>query len=230
MRPTPDEPLKGRIFRAKRLFFQPFASYLLLRDLCGFGAIFHFRLAQNWYKNGVYQLAGITMARIIVRKRANGSFGYTAQIRLHHGKSLVHQEAKTFSRRAAAEKWARAREVELEDPTALLRAQDGDVTLASLIRWYIDSFQSLSKWQRTKQCQLEFLEKHPIGKSDALKLTPSALVNHARSRRANGAGPATVGNDLTWIAVVLRAAKSVKGVLAKPEIVEEARTPVGNFA
>lgn len=102
--------------------------------------------------------------------------------------------------------------------------------MASLIRWYIDSFQSLSKWQRTKQCQLEFLEKHPIGKSDALKLTPSALVDHARSRRANGAGPATVGNDLTWIAVVLRAAKSVKGVLAKPEIVEEARTPVGNFA
>lgn len=164
------------------------------------------------------------MARIIVRKRADGSCGYTAQIRMHHGKSLVHQEAKTFSRRAAAEKWARAREVELEDPTALVRAQDGNVTLASLIRWYIDSFQSLSKWQRTKQCQLEFLEKHPIGQSDALKLTPSALVDHARSRRANGAGPATVGNDLTWISVVLRAAKSVKGVLVKPEVVEEART------
>jgi hypothetical protein len=39
-----------------------------------------------------------------------------ATIRLHSKKKLVHRETKTFSRRAAAEKWARAREVELEDP------------------------------------------------------------------------------------------------------------------
>lgn len=106
----------------------------------------------------------------------------------------------------------------------MVRAKEGDLTLASLIRWYIDSFQSLSNWQRTKQSQLEFLEKHPIGQANALLLTTAALIDHVRSRRANGAGPATVGNDLTWIAVVLRAAKSVKGVLVKPEIVEEART------
>jgi integrase len=164
------------------------------------------------------------MATILPRRRADGSIGYMATIRLHHGKELVHRESKTFSRRAAAEKWARAREVELEDPTALVRAKDGDISLASLIRWYIDSFQSVSKWQRTKQCQLEFLEKHSIGKADALSLTPAALIDHARLRRANGAGPATVGNDLTWIGVVLRAAKSVKGTHVRPEIVEEART------
>lgn len=56
----------------------------------------------------------ITVARIIVRKRADGSCGYTAQIRIHDGKRIVHQEAKTFSRRAAAEKWAKAREVSLD--------------------------------------------------------------------------------------------------------------------
>ena len=33
-----------------------------------------------------------------------------------------------------------------------------------------------------------------------------------------------MGNDLTWIGVVLRAAKSVKGLPVRPEIVEEART------
>ena len=164
------------------------------------------------------------MARILVRKRADGSPSYTAQIRVHAQKVLVHQEAKTFSRQAAAEKWAKAREVELEDPTALLRAQEGDVTLASLIRWYIDSFRKVSNWQRTKQSQLEFLEKHSIGQSDAVKLTSAVLIDHARSRRANGAAPATVSNDLTWIAVVLRAAKSVKEVPVAPAIVEEART------
>lgn len=163
------------------------------------------------------------MATILPRRRGDGSVGYMAMIRLHSGKKLVHRETKTFSRRAAAEKWARAREVELEDPSALVRARDGDVTLASLIRWYIDNFQHVSKWQRTKQAQLEFLEKHPIGKLDAFSLTPATLIDHVRSRRAKGAGPATVGNDLTWVGVVLRAAKSIKALPVEPKIVEDAR-------
>jgi hypothetical protein len=97
---------------------------------------------------------------ILPRRRSDGTIGWMATIRLHNKKKLVHRETKTFSRRAAAEKWARAREVELEDPAALVRARAGDVTLASLIRWYIDSFQHVSKWQRTKQSQLRFLEKN----------------------------------------------------------------------
>jgi len=56
------------------------------------------------------------MATIRARQRADGSVGYTAYIRIHRDKQIVHQEAKTFSRRAAAEKWAKSREVELEDP------------------------------------------------------------------------------------------------------------------
>jgi len=92
------------------------------------------------------------------------------------------------------------------------------------LRWYIDNFATVSKWQRTKQAQLEFLEHHPIGESNALSLTSSELINHVRARRAGGAGPATVGNDLTWIGVVLRAAQSVCGMPVKPDIVHEARS------
>jgi len=86
-----------------------------------------------------------------------------SQIRIHNGRAVVHQEAKTFSRRAAADKWARAREVELEDPGALMRAQEGEPSLAALMGWYMENFQHISKWQRTKQAQLQFLEKHSIG-------------------------------------------------------------------
>lgn len=100
------------------------------------------RLVQNWYKNSLYQLEA-TVATIRTRKRADGSCGYTAQIRIHDGKAVVHQEAKTFSRLAAAEKWAKAREVELEDPGTLLRAQEGELSLAALIRWYMESLSSI---------------------------------------------------------------------------------------
>jgi len=43
-------------------------------------------------------------------------------------------------------------------------------------------------------------------------------------RRADGAQPATVLNDLVWIGVVLRAARSVENINVRPEVVQEART------
>jgi len=119
---------------------------------------------------------------------------------------------------------AKSRKVALENPGALVAAQYGETSLRELIRWYIDAFKTVSKWQRTKQAQLELLEKHPVSASNALTLTSAALINHVRSRRAARVGPATVGNDLTWIGLVLRVAKRVPAIPVQPKIVQEART------
>lgn len=163
------------------------------------------------------------MAHILARKQKNGSIRYTANVRIRQGKTTVHQESKTFSHLGAANKWAKMREVALEDPAELIRARYGEKSLSHLIRWYIDAFGTVSKWQRTKQAQLQFLENHRIGKCNALAMTAATLIDHVRSRRADGAGPATVGNDLTWIGVVLRAASSLNQAPVDPEIVEKAR-------
>jgi fructose 1,6-bisphosphatase len=80
-----------------------------------------------------------------------GSTRYTAIVRIHTGKTVVHQEYNTFAHRVAAVTWAKHREVALEDPAALVRVQQGAPTLAELIRWYIDTFEIISKWQRSKQ-------------------------------------------------------------------------------
>ena len=165
---------------------------------------------------------GLALAHILARMRGSG-VRYTANIRIKKNGVIVHRESKTFELRSAAEKWARAREVALEDPKALIRVTHGAPSLAELIRWYIDMFETISKWQRSKQTHLEFLERHPIGESNALLLTTPILVDHVRARRAGGAGPATVANDLTWIGVVLRAAKSVRALPVDPRCVEEAR-------
>jgi hypothetical protein len=136
------------------------------------------------------------MATIRARKQTDGSTRYTAIVRIRKGKTTVHQEYKTFAHRVAAVTWAKHREVVLEDPSALTRVQHGAPTLAELIRWYIDTFETISKWQRSKQAHLELLERHALGKTNALTLTSAALIDHVRSRRAKGAGPATVANDL----------------------------------
>jgi hypothetical protein len=170
------------------------------------------------------------MAHILTRKYGSGNTRHTAVIRIRRGATVLYREAKTFAHRSAAITWARHREVQLEDEAQLTRAIEGtqqggtDITLAALIRWYIDTFESISKWQRSKQTHLEFLERHPFSSNVALRLNVSQLVNHVKGRRADGAGPATVCNDLVWIGVVLRAAKSVKGLAVQPSIVQEART------
>jgi len=74
------------------------------------------------------------MAYIRARKQSDGFTRYTAVIRIRKGKAVVHREAKTFAHRAAALTWARHREVELEDPAALIRAQAGTQSLARVIR------------------------------------------------------------------------------------------------
>jgi hypothetical protein len=61
---------------------------------------------------------------------------------------MVHRESKTFAFRAAAFSWAKHREVELEKPGALERAQQEEFWLAGLIRRYIDSFFEISSRQR----------------------------------------------------------------------------------
>jgi hypothetical protein len=143
------------------------------------------------------------MPTIKARKQANGLTRYTAIIRIRRAGAILHRESRTFAHRSAAVSWAKHREVVLEDPSAFARVQHGAPTLAELIRWYIDTFETISKWQRSKQAHLELLERHALGKCNALTLTSAALIDHARSRRAKGAGPATVANDLAKSPAVL---------------------------
>jgi integrase len=163
------------------------------------------------------------MAQIRARRQADGSTRYTAIIRIRKGRALIQQEYRTFAQRSAAASWAKHREVELENQAVPGRKHHEPVTLATLIRWYIETFGTISNWQRSKQSHLEFLEHHAIGKVNALELTAAALIGHVRRRRADGAGPATVMNDLIWIGVVLRAARNVKELPVSAEVAHEAR-------
>ena len=163
------------------------------------------------------------MPTIKARKQANGSTRYTAIVRIRRGTTVLHRESRTFTHRTAALSWAKHREVALEIPGELARMRVSTPTLAELIRWYIETFETISRWQRSKQTHLEFLERHSLGQTVAHTLTCADLIRHAQSRRAEGAGPATVLNDLVWIGVVLRAAKGVKQLPVNPEIVQQAR-------
>ena len=113
--------------------------------------------------------------------------------------------------------------MQLENQAVPGRRRHDPIALAALIRWCIETFETTSKWQRSKQSHLEFLERHAVGKVNALELTAAALIGHVRRRRADGAGPATAMNDLIWIGVALQAASNVRELPVRPEVAQEAR-------
>jgi integrase len=161
-----------------------------------------------------------------IRKRV-GAKGtrFEAIIRRRRDQTQSYRESQTFDTRADAERWAKHREDALNDPVAAVRAPPvGGPTLAALIRWYINSFSTLTPWGHTKQTALEHLERHSIGKINAPALNAAMLVDHIRARRAHGAAGSTAGNDLTWIGCVLRAAKDCSRCASvNPSVVDQAR-------
>ena len=132
-----------------------------------------------------------TVASIRSRRRADGTWTYTAQIRIHEKKVVIYEEAKTFSKKAAAEKWPRTREVALEDPATLAQAQAGTAAELKLsaIKWRRETFRPLAKWGRNKEESLKRLERDPIGNADALTLDGPRRVQFIQTRRHQGAGP-----------------------------------------
>ena len=77
------------------------------------------------------------MATIRSRKLADGTVRYTAQIRVKCEGVQVYQESQTFARKQAAQAWVRKREVELDQPGAIERANRVGATIKEMIGRYL---------------------------------------------------------------------------------------------
>jgi hypothetical protein len=60
------------------------------------------------------------MPAIKARKQADGSVRYTAVVRIRRQGKVLHQEAKTFAHRSAAERWGKHREVQKRPSQSVL--------------------------------------------------------------------------------------------------------------
>jgi integrase len=163
------------------------------------------------------------MATIVARKRSDGTTAYTAQIRLRRGGVIIHSEAKTFARKATAKAWAAEREEQIRrDPSATTRAEHAGVTVGDLIRRYVAAREAIEPLGRSKGQHLNLLLSFDIADVPALRLTTQRLVEHVQGRRERGTGGATVGNDLIWLRVVFRFARTALGVPVDPHVLDDA--------
>lgn len=160
---------------------------------------------------------------VVPRRRANGKVVYRAQIRIRKG-GVDHHESATRRKKSDAQQWARKREAEIErDGLPSTATAGAGPTVGALVQRYIDEYEDLTGWERSKGEHLRFLTRQDIAEMPAAAVTSSDLVEHVRRRRLAGTGPATVGNDLTWLSVVFKTAKTAWQSPVDPLVVQEAR-------
>lgn len=149
------------------------------------------------------------MGTILARKRKDGTTGYTAQILRKQNGKIVHREAKTFDRKAAAQAWISKRETELSEPGALERAKAPDATLADAIDRYIR--ESRKEIGRTKAQVLRSIKEYDIANMDCAAIRSDDIVALARELEAGARQPQTVGNYLSHLAAIFRIARPAWG-------------------
>lgn len=151
-----------------------------------------------------------------VDKRAGS---WRAQVR-RAGKVLT----KTFRMKADAEAWARDVERAIDndiDPSAT-RITTKD-TFGSLIDLHIDDLQQYGKpLRRSKDHVLRRL-KLELGSEQVSGLTRERLIRYGRERAAEGAGPATLAIDISFIGTVLTHAAALHGLQVNTDAVRLAR-------
>jgi integrase len=144
---------------------------------------------------------------------------WRAQVR-RGGKSLT----KTFRIKADAEAWARdverAIDQDVDPTTSRLTTKD---TFATLITWHIRDLATYGKpLRRSKEAVLRRLENE-LGHELIGNLTRERLIQFGRKRVTEGAGPATLAIDISFIGTVLTHAAAMHGLRVNTEAVKLAR-------
>lgn len=140
------------------------------------------------------------MATITRYRKRDGSYSYTAQIRIRRGGKIVYSESFTHPKKTVAQSWAKKRESELAEPGALERLRHAGVTVGEVLTWYRDFHEA--EMGRTQSSSIRAMIRTDLAEADAIALKSSDVIQHAHERR-DTAGPATVLQDIIWLRIAM---------------------------
>ena len=147
------------------------------------------------------------------------SGNWRAQVR-RKGKYI----SNTFRRRADADTWALETERTIDkgfDPKAIIPSSVK--TFGEVIDLHVqDMLEVGKKIRRSKSAVLESL-KITLGSYKLREMTRSVLIDYGKKRARQGAGPATLAIDISFIGTLLTHAAAVHGIAVSPEEVRLAR-------
>jgi integrase len=141
-----------------------------------------------------------------------------------------HYLADTFRRRKDAEEWALDVERRIdrgEAPSALKRSE---VTLvADLIDIHIADMHEVGQPIRRSKAAVLTAMKSQLGSIRLRNLTRERLIEYGRSRAKDGAGPATLAIDFSFLRTIVTHAAAVHGIEVSAENVRLARVALSRL-
>ena len=140
------------------------------------------------------------MGTILVRKRADGTTRFTAQVRKKQAGRTVFSAAQTFSTEKAARAWTKKVKKALAEGKCHRRTPVAPVdTLSGVLKRYLDDTKDTIG--ETKAGCLRFIRDHEIGEMECHLITSVELIDLARSlsRRTS---PTTANNYLQHLSAV----------------------------
>lgn len=156
------------------------------------------------------------MGTIIRRERKDGSVGYTAQVRVKKGGKVVHAEAQTFDREAAAKTWIKKRETELAAPGAL--DQPDDPILSAVIHKYLGD--KLKPHGKTKDQVLRTIANSWLGETHCSHINSATVIKYLEGLTSQ---PQTRGNYLSHLSAIFTVARPAWGYPLDKQACEDAR-------
>lgn len=128
--------------------------------------------------------------------------------------------SRTFDTKAAAERWARSVEREIDEMRSGRYVEQG--TVDQLVRRYAIEVGAHKPLGRSKAGAIENI-RVGLGGLKVSRLTPEAIIAFAKARHAAGAGPVTIGIDLAYLGTILRSARALWRMQVTDEPVRQAR-------
>lgn len=158
------------------------------------------------------------MGTITERSRKDGSVAFTAQIRIKRAGKVVHTEAETFARRAAAVTWIKNREAALAAPGALERASAPDPLLRDAIDTYLTD--TKREYGKTKSQVLRSIQASELGQLKCSEIGSTHILSFAKGL---GGQPQTVGNYLSHLGSIFAVARPAWGYPLDQQAMDDAR-------
>lgn len=143
-----------------------------------------------------------------IRKRSRSAKGqWQAQVR----KKGYPLQTMTFDTRAAAEAWARAMEVEIDQGRFISRVEAETTTLEELLERYLEQVTPLKKGAAAEATRLRAMLRHPLAQRFVGSLRGVDLARY-RDERLRQVLPATVKRDLVVISHLFEVARKEWGI------------------
>ncbi|MEQ1649082.1 MAG: site-specific integrase [Hyphomicrobiaceae bacterium] len=135
-----------------------------------------------------------------------------------------HTLTRSFRLKSEADAWAREQEGRIDKgETPMGRMPAGRATVADLIEIHFADLAEVGRaFDRSKEATLLRL-KDTIGHTNVQHVTRDMLVQFAKTRAKQGAGPVTIAIDISFIGTVLEHAAAVHGVVVPIDQVRLAR-------